>query len=190
MADLWRVLRPAHKTGRVYFAAYCPPGDGDRMGFPKIAVLPPLEGTSGLAAVQGIFRNSGGILVREDADGIIRVIIGHVSEAVLHTPIARLELNPESQYNDWIAIDSIRFSAEIKKATSDLGLRTPNKFYFMPVQAPIETLPHLPALVSNVTMDQALDLVAKTFQVIVLYGACKNSNLYDITYFYGWIPPT
>ncbi len=190
MQYVWRVLRSAHKSGRVYFPAYCPPGNGDRMVFPQIAVLPPPEGASGLAAAQGTFRNSKDILVREDADGIIRITIGHVSEAVLHTPIARLAFDPTSQYNEEFAISAILFSDEVKKATSDLKLRVPIKIYNFPIVEPHEGLPHLPAMVSNVTMDQALDLVTKTFEGIVLYGACENSNLYDITYWYGYVPPT
>jgi len=190
MQYLWRVLRSARKSGRVNFPAYCPPADGDRMVFPKIAVQPPPEGTSGLAAVQGIFPNNKDILVGEDADGIIRVTIGHVSEAVLHTPIAKLAFDPTSQYNEWAAIDFIVWSDEVQKAMSDLKLRTPIKVYGIPVIGPDESRPHLPALVSNVTMDQALNLVTKTFDGIVLYGACENSNLYDVTVFYGYVPPT
>jgi len=190
MQYLWRVLRSARKSGRVNFPADCPPGDGDRMVFPKIAVLPPPEGTSGLAAAQGIFRNNKDIVVREDADGIIRITIGHVSEAILHTPIARLAFDPTSQYNEVFAIASIEFSDEVQKATSDLKLRAPVKVYNYPVVEPNERLPHLPALVLNLTMDQALNLVARTFEGIVLYGACENSNLYDVTYWYGYVPPT
>ncbi len=115
MQYLWRVLRSARKSGRVNFPAYCPPGDGDRMVFPKIAVQPPPEGTSGLASVQGIFPNNKDILVREDADGIIRVTIGHVSEAVLHTPIAKLAFDPTSQYIEEFAISAILFSDEVRK---------------------------------------------------------------------------
>jgi hypothetical protein len=45
---------------------------------------------------------------------------------------------------------------------------------------PAEGRPHLPGVITNVTMDQALDLVAKTFRGIVLYEFCTPLDQYEI----------
>jgi hypothetical protein len=51
-----------------------------------------------------------------------------------------------------------------------------------------EGAPHLPPLMTNVTVDDALDSVAQTFKGIVLYGACTQPDgkeLFDINYIDG-----
>lgn len=45
----------------------------------------------------------------------------------------------------------------------------------------------LPSTMQNVTVDQELDSVAKTFKGIVAYGACKQSDgkdVYKLAYVY------
>jgi hypothetical protein len=173
-------LKSAGKAGRVYFRAYCPPGDTDPVVFPKVHIVPAPKGSSGLAAVQGMFRHNKYISVTEDAGGIIRVKIGRVSEFVLRTPIPKLAFDPESQYTDLFAIYAIERATEVKSAMDTLKIRLPNRPTIAGINPPDEKLPHLPAVISNVTMDQALDEVARTFHTIVLYGTCVNSNLYEI----------
>jgi hypothetical protein len=44
------------------------------------------------------------------------------------------------------------------------------------VVEPREGLPHLPETIQNMTVDQALDVIARTFKGIVIYGECARSN--------------
>jgi hypothetical protein len=175
------VLKSAGKAGRINFRAYCPPGQNEPVVFPKVYVLPPPRNTFGLAAVRGMFRNAKNISVIEDTKGIIRVTIGRVSTSILRTPMPKLALDPVSQYNDRIAISDIVWSDEVQSAMSNLKIRTPNRPFSIGIIQPDEQLPHLPAEMSNVTMDEALDKVAIAFHSIVLYGACVKPHLYEVT---------
>jgi hypothetical protein len=51
---------------------------------------------------------------------------------------------------------------------------------------PAEGLPHIPRLMTNVTMDEALGFVARAFRGIVLYGACTEQHLFR-THFVGGV---
>jgi hypothetical protein len=185
MGALWPVLRSAGQPGRLNVLAYCPPNYRSRLVFPRVRVLPAPEGSSGLTAAKAVFSQDKNVLVSQSADGIFHIVVGHVPEAVLHTAIARLDFDVVGQYNSWAAIDGIVQSDEVQTAMKRLKLRRPLKYYAIPVVPPLEGLPHLPTTVTNVTMDQALDLVAKTFQGIVLYELCETSDLYDISFLYG-----
>src|SRR3984957_5876809 len=50
------------------------------------------------------------------------------------------------------------------------------------IAQPADGLPHLPGVITNVTVDQALDLVAKTFRGIVLYEFCTPPNQFQIDF--------
>lgn len=59
-----------------------------------------------------------------------------------------------------------------------LGLDQPETIFGGSINVPEEgrTLPHLPASLKNVTMGQALDLVATTFGGIVMYQTCVEPS--------------
>lgn len=56
------------------------------------------------------------------------------------------------------------------------------------VSGPAEGAPHLPPLMQSVTVDDALNSVARTFEGIVLYGTCSQPDgkeLFKIDYIHG-----
>jgi hypothetical protein len=61
----------------------------------------------------------------------------------------------------------------------DLKIRIPPRPFSIGIAQPADGFPHLPAVITNVTMDQALDIVAKTFKGIVLYKFCTPDQ-YEI----------
>ncbi len=65
-----------------------------------------------------------------------------------------------------------------------LGIEGPPRSYSFLLDPPLEGRPHLPPLIENVTMDDALNLVAKSFNAIVMYGACTNPNRYRVDLVY------
>jgi hypothetical protein len=77
----------------------------------------------------------------------------------------------------------------VKLAKDALGIRAPNASLNVPIIPPVENLPHLLTVLSNMTMDQALDEVAKTFHSIVLYGVCSHSRLYELSFAGGYDYP-
>ncbi|MGC2405114.1 MAG: hypothetical protein WA431_01755, partial [Candidatus Cybelea sp.] len=53
---------------------------------------------------------------------------------------------------------------------------------------PVKGAPHLPELMQNVTLDEQLDAVARTFKGIVTYGVCVQPNgksLFRLGFVYG-----
>jgi hypothetical protein len=106
--------------------------------------------------------------------GIISVKIGKLSGAILHTKLGSLTLTPLQQYNPTEAISAMTSSAEFEAAKVKLNFREPVTIADVMLQEPIKGMPHLPKSINNITVDQALDLVAKVFRGIVIYGECTS----------------
>jgi hypothetical protein len=56
------------------------------------------------------------------------------------------------------------------------------------VRGPSNGAPHLPKVMQNVTVDEALDSVARVFNGVVLYGTCKlpdGNELFRVDYIDG-----
>ncbi len=170
-------LRPALKSSggaaRLDFGVPCEPWAED-VPFPHINAQPPPKGATGLTAVRQMFRNDTQVVITRDQFGIIRITIGRVSTAVLQTRIALLTLKPVERYNDFMAIEAIENTRAVKAAMHKLGLQLTGGVGGQIFTLPAKGLPHLPSSMRNVTMDQALDSVARTFADIVTYGMCTQ----------------
>ena len=181
LTNLRPVLSSAGKAGRVYYHAICAPDDDNfPLRFPKIDVRQPAGTGVGLSIVRSIFRLDPDVTVAEDTPGIIRVRIGKVPDAILRTRLSALKLTPMGQYNSFNAIKDIVNSSQVRSAMEKLHIVVPVRPFIMPFVPPAEGLPHLPPALSNVTMDQALDMVARTWGGIVFYGACTEPDTYEV----------
>lgn len=178
----WPALGYGEKVGRIYYSATCQPNVNLAASFPRLDVRPASNGKSGVAAVRDIFREEKNISVKEVDSGIIRVKIGSVPNAVLRARISNLILTPEEQYNYWLAIFKIENAPEVQSAMQELKIGIPPRTVNIGIAQPADGLPHLPDVITNVTMDQALDLVAKTFGGIVIYEFCTPQNQYEIRF--------
>jgi hypothetical protein len=181
-------LRPALKyvggAARVYYAGICPAGK-DRLLFPLVALQPPPQGATGIAAVRQIFRDDPHVTVTQDGSGMLRITIGSASTAILQTRIQALSLSPVEQYSAPSAVLAIQNTPEVYAAKRALHLRKPWGIRDIIVSGPVEDAPYLPRLTQNVTVDEALDSVAKTFKGIILYGTCKQldgTGLFDVDF--------
>jgi len=181
---LWPALDYGERVGRIYYRGSCQLRlDADpAASCPQLNVQPPSNGISGVAAVRDIFRHEKDVSVKETDPGIIRIRIGSVPDAVLRVTISNLVLTPEEQYNYWLAIFKIENAPEVQSAMRDLKIRIPVRTVSIGIAQPADGLPRLPGVLTNVTMDQALDLVAKTFKGIVLYGFCTPPDQYQIDF--------
>ena len=168
------VLRPillsAGKVARVYYAGVC---EGEDRVYSVllsgVETQAPPSSKLGLAAVRAIFQDTDGVSVSEGADDIIRIVIGQVPMALLDTKIPAITFDLIQQYNLKMAIWAITDSDEVSRAGKRLGTRIAgpvvrNSFAIEPA----EGLPHLPESLTDVTLDQALDTVATTFDGIVM----------------------
>ncbi len=185
LKQLWPVLQIAGEAGRIYYRApHCEPANVYPAAFPQIDISAPPKSGTGLAAVRKIFESDKSITVAEDRPGIISIRIGDVPDTVLQTRIPVMELNPQAQYDRGAAIGAILAANEVRAAIRALGIHMPLQITRadMLVVRPAEGLIHLPASITNVTMDQALDVVAKTFKGIILYGACVQPPFFAISF--------
>ena len=137
---------------------------------------PATNGKKGLAAVQQIFKKNKEVTVTQSASSIVRISVGNVPTQILQTQIRSLKLKPEEQYTPELALIAISGAKEVEAAMKRLGLEHPVVVTSIMVQEPRPGLPHLPSSIVNVTLDQAYDSVAKTFEGIVIYSVCKRPN--------------
>jgi hypothetical protein len=165
----------SRKAIRLYYQAKCAPMKGSLVDYsvpmPQFRVQPPSRGKSGLAAVRDIFNHAKGVRIAEKPEGIIRIWLGEVPTEILRTKIHRLILDRQAQYDPSFAIAAIESTKEMNAAMNSLRLTlSPDVGGSV---APVwKGLPHLPASVNDVTVDQALDMIAKTWGGPVVYGAC------------------
>jgi hypothetical protein len=185
---LQTALRPTGKAARIYFHGTCNAGGTNGLRFPEIDVQPPAESETGLDAVRAIFRNDKGVMVTESRSGVIRISIGDVFTQILNARLPSLRLNQPARYNPdgpGGAIDTIEQAAAVKTAMRKLGVSQGPVFYIGLREPAIRTRPHLPRSMKNVTVDQALDSVAKTFPGVVVYSECTQpggGRLIDIKF--------
>jgi hypothetical protein len=107
---------------------------------------------------------------------MVRITIGSVSDAVLQMKISTLTLAPYAQYSPLSATDEIAIAADTYAKRRDLPFSLGPYVIDHLVSGPVKRAPHLPAMIQNITIDEALDAVARTFKGIVTYGLCVQPN--------------
>jgi hypothetical protein len=176
-------------AARVYYAGECPGHDYPMSGilFPS-TYLEPAQGATGVTAIRQIFRNDPKVSVAQDRSGMVRITVGSVSTTLLQARIPRITLTPDDQYTVLSAVDEINETTAAYAAKLRLGYGMAPFFIDHLIQQPMDGLPHLPATMQNVTLDETLDVVARTFKGISTYGECKTPDgrsVFHVDYFYG-----
>jgi len=136
--------------------------------------------------VPEIYANDKLAVVTKRPSGIISIRIGEVPDAILHTKISSLILQPRDQFSGYFAVFAIEGAQDVQNATAAFGLHEVLPTFIDILTFPPSDRPHLPSSITNVTMDQALDLVASTFKGIVLYGACTQPPAFSIEFVGGF----
>lgn len=170
-------------TIRVYYLADCRFQNGV---FHDPALPPPIvkgerptKGETGLIAARHIFRNASDVRVSEDPDRIIRIRIGNVPTAVLKTKIRIIKMDDSARSTKLGAIRAILKTREMQTAMKSLKPNVPSYFSSETGITP----PPYHAQMKNVTFDQALDVIAKSWDRIVVYGVCAEPDEYGTTVF-------
>lgn len=176
------VLTEVEGAARIYYAGECQArGKGSTSGlwqllFPVVYLQPPRRGATGITAVRQIFRDDPNVAVMQDRSGMLRITIGSVSTIILQTRIQTLTLNPYAQYSAPSAVVTIENVPELRAAEHTLDAYPNQGIIDIIVSGPIPGAPHLPKLMQNVTVDEALDSVVRPFKGIVTYGICKQPD--------------
>jgi len=175
-------LRPAlyvaNRTARIDYQASCEPVTG-RVLFPSVSVhpLPPHEPLN-LSAFQDMFIADKNVVVSEMTPGVISIRIGRVSDALLHTRIPKLIFyaNMDQYYPQGVFYE-LKMNGTVRASMKQIGVRPAN---YVPEYLVGERLEgsHLPSEMRDVTVEQVLDRIARTFNGVVLYGTCTNPPLF------------
>ena len=175
---LWPALLSRRGAARIYYSTACKTKDGESLPFPRVEVRPPLKETRGLVAVREIFKNDKRVMVSEDRSGMIRITIGQPASALLQTRIHLVTLKLHEQYNAILAIFAIENTTEVEVAERKLGFDHPNIVFGGGINLPEKGVrfPHRPASMKDLTMDRALDAVARTFGGIVVHETCAERS--------------
>jgi hypothetical protein len=178
MREVLDYLRPviANLAGaRIYYAATCqtPKSESPRFVFPTVWLERPFRGSKGLEAVQQIFREDPNVIVSRDSSELPRITIGNPSTAILQTKINAIHFDESEQYTPLSAIDEIPTVPQVRNAERSLNVY-PSWMIDNILSGPAPGEPHLPNVLRDVTVDQTLDEVARTFRGIVIYGVCSQ----------------
>jgi hypothetical protein len=130
--------------------------------------------------LRSIFNVAGRIKIHSASVDIVDIDIGDPDKTILNTTISNVSFTPWEQYNAAEAVMAIERSADIRSAEVHLGMHQIGHMTTGLVNPPMQSLPHLSQSMSNLTFDEALNAVARTFGAIVVYGSCRKAGLYDI----------
>lgn len=177
LANILNYLRPALTVSpagvRLSYAAKCAAG-AEVPPIPPVRLRAPSRPSTGYSAVSMIFEGNQNVAVTKNVDGIITIKMGTVRDDLLHADIHVLRLRPTAQYDAGSVIAALENTVEMQSAMDSLGLRPSSVFRIGLLQSPGSGRPHIPSVLKNVTVDQVLDLLAKTFRGIVTYGVCTQ----------------
>lgn len=173
--ELGPVLKATGGGGRLYVHSKCL-GDSEDLFFPRIEVQSGAEVKGGLAAIREVLAKNKDVTVAERQPGLIGIRIGDVSNDLLRTRIHVLGFGPRQRYNYQDAIVAIISTREIQTKMRQLRMEVSPRFVHYPILNPDPKLRHLPASMTDLTMDEALDRVAQAFGGVVIYEECIGQN--------------
>jgi hypothetical protein len=139
-----------------------------------------------VASFREMFQSEKVASISESADGVIRIRIGAVPDAFLQKKISNIKFRPEERYSEQLALEAIGSARDVRAAAQSVGIEPANGFADILYSGPIPGEPHLPRSMKNVTVGEALETVAKTFDGIVVYGICPSKHLYTIDFRGGY----
>jgi hypothetical protein len=184
--QLLTAVKPEGKSVRLDYRGACEASNSDVISFPSIKLSSPGEAGGSLSKVTEMLRDNRDISVNGEAGGIIRVKVAGVSGAILQTKIALITLDRDEQYDPNAAILAILNAKEVQSAANQTHTRLALSVGGLE-NIPSKGMPHLEKSWKNVTVDQALDGVLRTFPGLVEYKECVRPNgdsLFNIR-FYG-----
>lgn len=188
VAHVQPILQASSNGGRVYYQGVCQgSGMSEEMRLPAIYLREVPRGKTGIEAVRSMLPTDA---VVEQRPGVISMQIAPVPAQLLNTNISNLKFTERERFNDTLAVIAIVENSDVQANMRQMGFNVPTQDISILPASPRSGLPHLPASLSNVTMDQALDLVAKTFGNIVFFGVCEKSHLFLVNSAggYNWKP--
>ena len=163
---------------RVNYQSHCELNKGflpEPIPFPKVPVFEPPASSSEIDRLRLMFSDAEDVEVAVKPSGVIETTVGDVSRELLETKINRLDFTEDAQYNAPTALYEIQETPDFFMKKEALGLRRGGAWEMSTLLAVADDmLPSLPATLDDVTVDEALDLVATTFDFITIFGICEH----------------
>lgn len=146
---------------------------------------------TGVDAARAIFYSDHDVVITKGPGDVVKISVGRVPTDLLETRVALLKLQPIEQYNPGKVIDALESTKELKSVIKllDLLLVRPLHIQLLHLPVPGDAAPHVPVVLQDVTIDQALDLVAETFGGVVTFGVCTAGPAPRLLLI-NYIPPT
>jgi hypothetical protein len=174
--NLGPLLKATTGAGRVYVQSKCLGDSANILFFPRIDVKPKTQTKPSVAAIREALANNRNVRVAQSRPGILGIWIGDVSNDLLSTRIHVLRLGDRERYNYTKAIAAIIDTKEVQAKMREARMDAVPNVAIYPIVGPGPQLPHLPASMTDVTVDEALDRIARTFGGLVIYWECKGEN--------------
>jgi len=174
-------------VGRMYFgSAAC---RSYSTAFPKVTLTNVSGDAQGLLAVQLLFQADSHVHAFERPSGVVKIIVGEdIPRAMLNMRISRVKLGPYEQFNAQDAMDAVVDDVNVRNGMRTLGIhfaRSIDDHLLVPPDTGLrEGYPHLPPAIQDMTVDQAFDLIARTFHGIAIYGGCKKQAVVDYDFLF------
>jgi hypothetical protein len=173
---------------RLYVRGNCEKNEPERISFPNLDVQSS-KGKTGLEAIREILRSNQGVYISQDDGGLVRIYIRQPDRTVLDTKLDPLHLDHTARYNPdgpGGSIASIEDDAAVQSAMRSLKARQVPAFFIGLRIPPDRALKHLPPILKDMTVDKALDLVARTFPGVVVYNECPVDDGHRIDVKFDW----
>lgn len=165
-------LRAQSQVARINYHSTCP--TTFLQSLPPIPIT--LAAESHALVAKGVspamFSKNKNVILSRRSGSVFVMNAGSKAEKFLAANIAILKLTEIQQYNAPELIGAALQAKQIKDAAATAG------FEIVPISggplvAPEERFPHFPKVIRNITLDQLLDSVAKTFRGVVICGDCE-----------------
>lgn len=175
---LEEVLGPVSKAARVYYYVphACGSGPDAAMQFPDMDLHTPEHGDIGISGVRRIFSAYHDVSITHHGDKLIAVRIGTPSNHVLMTRFKFVKVSNLAKYNPGLVILGIMHKKSVRTAIANAGLTLPITPFVGMVMPPSQRPRHSHGRAKDVTVDEALDRVAVTFNGVLVYSTCKARN--------------
>lgn len=170
MKTLVREVESDVKVARIEYRGTCDMSNSERIDPPFIELSPASATLSGIERLRAMLSRDQDTSVTQSA-GMTRIRINKVTGSILDTNLQTITLTPNQQYNPQPAIIAFANHSEIQNSLQHLNTRFALSMGGLET-LPSPNLPHLEPSMSHLTLDDALDRIARTFSGVVVYKEC------------------
>jgi len=147
----------------------------DTIPFPFSNLNAPSVDGGYVERVHSMFAKTDSVKVYIDEKKIVRVHIGNSIDYPLATKLSSVKIPSDAQYYPQTSAAYISTSSEFVNSMKQFDLQaTFPRLFSGALSIPTNKSPRMPENLTNVTVDEALDMVAEKFRKIVIFSTCDT----------------